>query len=75
MDAQIGELLKAGKASEAEQVMGEQEQLGEACLVFLQELSSDPSSKPVWLHPQLNSDAATVVEFGNRFYDNWATTV
>lgn len=75
LDAQIGEHFKAGDVSAAGHLMDEQGQLGEACPVFLQELSSDPSSKPVWLHPQLNSDAATVVEFGNRFYDNWATTV
>lgn len=74
LDIQIGELLRARNASEAERVMDEQEQLGEACLVFLQELSSDPNSKPVWLHPQLNSDAAAVLEFGNLFYDHWTAT-
>jgi hypothetical protein len=52
--------------------MDEQEQLGTAAMVFLQELTSDPGARPVLLHPQLNSDAAAVVEFGNKFYDEWA---
>ena len=54
--------------------MDEQEQLGTAAMVFLQELSSDPNAKPVLLHPQVNSDAAAVLEFGNLFYDHWAAT-
>jgi hypothetical protein len=70
LGAQIIDLLHAQKLTEAERAMDEQEQLGEACMVFLQELSSDPNRKPVLLHPQLNSDAAAVIEFGNKFYDN-----
>jgi hypothetical protein len=74
LGAHIAELLHAQRTTEAERAMDEQEQLGEACMVFLQELSSDPNSKPVFLHPQLNSDAAAVIEFGNKFYDNWHRT-
>lgn len=73
LEVQKGQFLRAGNSSEAERVMDEQEQLGTAALVFMQELTSDPSAKPVLLHPQVNSDAATVVEFGNKFYDHWGT--
>jgi hypothetical protein len=74
LESQKGEFLRAGNAVEAHRVMDEQDELGTAALVFMQELTSDPNAKPVFLHPQVNSDAATVVEFGNNFYDHWSTT-
>jgi hypothetical protein len=74
LEQEKGEFLRAGNGVEAHRVMDEQEQLGTAALVFMQELTSDPNAKPVLLHPQVNSDAATVVEFGNKFYDHWSTS-
>jgi hypothetical protein len=74
LDRQKMDFLRAGNADEAHRVMDEQEELGTAALVFMQELTSDPAAKPVLFHPQVNSDAATVVEFGNKFYDHWSAT-
>ena len=71
LEDECAQWLLRGNPAEAERVMDEQEQLGRACLFFYQELTSDPTSKPVWIHPQLNSDAAAVLEFGNKFYDHW----
>jgi hypothetical protein len=71
LEAQKAEFLETRNAEEANLVMDEQDQLGTAAMCFLQELTSDPNSKPVLLHPQVNADAATVVEFGNKFYDQW----
>jgi hypothetical protein len=67
-------LLRAGNAEEAHRIMDEQEELGTAALVFMQELTSDATAQPVFFHPQVNSDAATVLEFGNKFYDHWSMT-
>lgn len=51
----------------------EQEAIGAPCFVFLQSLSEDEGSKPVYLHPQMLCDAATVLEFGNLFLTHWRT--
>jgi hypothetical protein len=71
LEAQKRVFLELFNAEEANRVMDEQDQLGSAALFFFQELASDPNSRAVRLHPQLNADAATVIEFGNKFYDHW----
>jgi hypothetical protein len=74
LEQQKMEFLNVGNAEEAHRIMDEQEELGTAALVFMQELTSDRNARPVFFHPQVNSDAATVVEFGNKFYDHWSAT-
>lgn len=52
-------------------VWAEQDAVGRAYPVFLHEFSADERAKPVYLHPQLLCDSATVVDFGQRFYAAW----
>jgi len=52
-------------------VSTEQERVGSPSFYFLHEISPDGQTRAVALHPQLNSDAALVVEFGNLYYDHW----
>ena len=49
----------------------QQDAIGSACYHFLHEYSPNEDARPVQLHPQVLSDSATVVEFGNRFYSLW----
>jgi hypothetical protein len=53
----------------------EQDAVGLAYPVFLHEFSEDERARPVYLHPQLLSDSATVTAFGRRFYGAWGECV
>jgi hypothetical protein len=54
-----------------EEMSAQQERVGTPSFVFLHEFSPDGQTKMVAIHPQLNGDAALVVEFGNLYYDHW----
>lgn len=64
-------LFQSRKWERLNEVWAEQDAIGTACYVFLHEYSADQDARPVLLHPQLLSDCATVVDFGNRFYEAW----
>lgn len=54
-----------------DEVWAQQDAIGSACYQFLHEYSAAEDARPVLLHPQILSDSATVIEFGNRFYPVW----
>jgi hypothetical protein len=53
-----------------EEVKREQNAIGRPCFAFLHSYAEN-SVRPVLLHPQLLSDALTLIEFGNLFLQNW----
>jgi hypothetical protein len=66
MDVRKQELFEAQDWEELERVTDEQDGLGKAYPVFLNDFA-----KHVPFHPQLNADSATVIEFANKFYSCW----
>jgi hypothetical protein len=61
------ELYAAQDWDELQRVSDEQERLGKAYPVFLK----DFERPAVPMHPQINGDGVTVLDFANNFYDAW----
>ena len=53
------------------QLEEEQRMLGKAMPAFLHSLGEGRALTPILLHPQLLSDAAGVIEFGDTFFTHW----
>lgn len=56
---------------QSDKVAAEQDALGRPCFAFLHSASEDGVLRPILIHPQMLSDASTVVEFGNLFLAHW----
>jgi hypothetical protein len=59
------------KWARLDEVWKEQEALGVPCPYFLHAYTEDAPPCPLYLHPQVLSDGAAVVEFGNLFLQHW----
>ncbi|HMO44979.1 MAG TPA: hypothetical protein PKB14_02990 [Rubrivivax sp.] len=65
------ECIKAHRWQRLEEIYREQAALGLPCLYFLHAYNEDSAPRFLHLHPQILSDAAAVVEFGNLFLEHW----
>ncbi|NCT69285.1 MAG: hypothetical protein GXC76_16775 [Rhodanobacteraceae bacterium] len=65
------ECIKNGRWERLDEVWAEQGALGVPCPYFLHAYTEDTPPRPLYLHPQVLSDAAAVVEFGNLFLQHW----
>lgn len=63
--------IKARRWQRLDEVYKEQSALGLPCPYFLHAYNEDPVPRLLFLHPQILSDAAAVVEFGNLFLEYW----
>ena len=54
-----------------EEVWTEQGGLGAPCPYFLHAYTEETPPRPVYLHPQVLSDAMAVIEFGDLFLEHW----
>jgi hypothetical protein len=64
-------LAKACQWQQCDEVIAEQDALGRPCFAFLHSASEDGALRPILIHPQMLSDASTVIEFGNLFLAHW----
>lgn len=64
-------LAHAHQWQRCDEVTAEQDALGRPCFAFLHSASEDGTMRPILIHPQILSDASTVVEFGNLFLAHW----
>jgi hypothetical protein len=71
LDAETVEAIGQRDWERVDALREQQDAIGSACYHFLHEYSPSEDARPVQLHPQVLSDSATVVEFGNRFYSLW----
>jgi len=69
LEAQKAQLIQAQDWQQLNVVWAEQDALGVPCPLFVHEYQIQGGAP--YLHPQLLSDAKTVVEFGNLFYEAW----
>lgn len=65
------EKILARDFDRVDQIWIEQATLGKPCLAFLHSYTEAGTPRPVFLHPQLISDAMTVIEFGTRYFEHW----
>ena len=65
------ECIKAHRWQRPDQIYEEQAALGLPCPYFLHAYNEDSAPRLLYLHPQILSDAAAVVEFGNLFLQHW----
>lgn len=56
---------------QSDKVAAEQDALGRPCFAFLHSAAENGVLRPILIHPQMLSDASTVVEFGNLFLAHW----
>lgn len=54
-----------------EEIEKEQKIIGKPVFYFIESLNDKDATKPVYLHPQLLSDAMAITEFGKLFMENW----
>ena len=65
------ECIKAHRWERLDQIYKEQQALGLPCPYFLHAYNEDTAPRILYLHPQILSDAAAVVEFGDLFLEHW----
>lgn len=65
------EKIVARDFDRVDQIWIEQGALGHPCFAFLHSYTEAGAPRPVLLHPQLISDAMTVIEFGTRYFEHW----
>jgi hypothetical protein len=71
LNAETREAIQRHDWDRVDALQAQQDGLGSACYYFLHEYSTEEDARPVQLHPQVLSDNATVIEFGQRFYALW----
>lgn len=70
LDAQMAQCLEHHEFEKLEKLRTERDLLGIVSDTFMHSFSEE-NSKPICLHPQLISDASTIVEFGNLYVKNF----
>lgn len=63
--------IKAHRWQRLDEIYEEQGALGLPCPYFLHAYNEETAPRLFYLHPQILSDGAAVVEFGNLFLQNW----
>jgi len=71
LEAQRFGLIQAHQWQQLGEMIAEQDALGRPCFAFLHSFSEDQALRPILIHPQMLSDASTVIEFGNLFLAHW----
>lgn len=71
IEAQRFGLIQQHQWQQLDEMIAEQDAIGRPCFAFLHSFSEDKASRPILIHPQMLSDASTVVEFGNLFLAHW----
>ena len=71
LEAKKMELIKSHDWGQLEELEKKQANIGNPSFCFLHSYNADEASIPILLHPQLLSDSASVVEFGNLFLEHW----
>jgi hypothetical protein len=69
-----GEAIVARDFQLADQLEAEEDSIGTPCPYFMHSFSEGNNARPVMFHPQVNSDASTIIEIGNRFAQIWTLT-
>jgi hypothetical protein len=70
LEAEKLDKIVGGDHEAANRAMDEQEALGEPCFAFM--IHPEHSVEPIFLHPQLLSDARAMIEFGIEFLTHWS---
>lgn len=65
------ECIRGRRWERLDQIYAEQAEIGTPCFTFLHAYTEDTPPKPLRLHPQMLSDGAAVVEFGELFLVHW----
>jgi hypothetical protein len=71
LDLERGECIRTHRWDRYEEICVLQEAIGRPCFAFLHSFSGADASRPVYLHPQLLCDSATILAIGGRFLDAW----
>lgn len=71
LEAQRLNFMQQHQWQQLEKIIEEQDSIGRPCFSFLHSFSEDEALRPILIHPQMLSDASTVVEFGNLFLAHW----
>lgn len=71
LEAQRFGLIQQHQWQQLDEMIEEQDAIGSPCFAFLHSFSEDEALRPILIHPQMLSDASTVVEFGNLFLAHW----
>lgn len=71
LDREECEHIVAQRWDDLERARQEKDALGSAYPVFLHSLSDEEGLRPILLHPQIISDAKTILEFGPMFFQHW----
>lgn len=71
LEREKARLAAAGEWRRLHEVWDEQDIIGRPCPLFMHETAAEDAATPVYLHPQVLSDGATVVDFGFQFYKHW----
>jgi len=74
LDTAKSEALRAGQLEQFEDLQRQQDELGEPCFFFLHSLE-EGGQRQIMFHPQMLSDVAGVIEFGNIFFQHWRVVV
>ena len=69
-----GEAIVARDFQLADKLESEEESIGKPCPYFMHSFSEGNNARPVMFHPQVNADASTIIEIGNKFSQIWTTT-
>jgi hypothetical protein len=71
LEAEKVECITAMRWERLDQIWSEQTAIGVPCFTFLHAFSEDDPPSPILLHPQMLSDARSIVEFGMLFLKHW----
>lgn len=71
LEAQRLRLMQQHQWKQLGEMVEEQDAIGTPCFTFLHSFSEGGALRPILIHPQMLSDASTVVEFGNLFLAHW----
>jgi hypothetical protein len=71
LQRELGESLRSSDLGRHMEAKRQQMAIGRPSFKFLTTLSDADELQPLWLHPQILTDARTVAEFGLRFLANW----
>jgi hypothetical protein len=71
LEREKAELINSMQLDRLDELYAEQEKIGSPSFVFLHAYAEDDPPKPILIHPQLLSDAGSIVEFGTLFLKHW----
>lgn len=65
------ECIKSMNWARLEEIEREQPAMGTPCFTFMHSFAEDAASTMLYLHPQMLTDARSIIEFGTLFLKHW----